>query len=168
MKKFFAALLAMLVLLICFSTVASAATKEDIVQALKDSKLKEVYVLQAESYLNEIDVTSEQAEAILQRIKNVNEIVGKETTLSKLTGEQKQKVLFEFTEAGKVLDLTVVYDAGTILITDSEDKSVYMTQDADAVKQTGIDYTVILYGLGFILLAAGSTAVSKKFIKAHR
>ena len=38
-------------------------------------------------------------------------------TLSKLTTEQKQKVLYEFTEAGKVLDLTVVYVALSLLQT---------------------------------------------------
>ncbi|MDO8686346.1 MAG: hypothetical protein Q7J78_06730 [Clostridiales bacterium] len=135
------------------SAVVSAATVNDIVAALKDAGVPEVYVTQAESYLNSRTVTSEQADAVIEHILNAKTIANGVTELSKLTVNQKTGILEEISQAVAQLDLTASFSNGVITIKDADSNTVFSVSSSDVIKQTGYDYSPILVGLAILLIA---------------
>ncbi len=168
MKKLGIMILTAVMAIMTFASITSAATKSDIIQKLNDSSILNVYVTQAEAYLNSVTVTSTQADQIIAYIDSVNATVGNKTKLSELTSTQKQSILNDFTAAGVVMNLTVVYETGNIVITDAEDREVFNVTypTANLIKQTGFDYSIILVGLGFLALAIASAFVSRKLLRS--
>lgn len=165
MKKVTGLLLVTLMILMSFATFASAATVDDIIEKLEESNVREVYVTQAESYLNSITVTPEQAEQIIAYIENVNAIVGDRMKIEDLTIEERKAILEYFAAAGLVLNLTVVADAdGNIEITDESAQVVFSVDNANVVRQTGRDYIFFIAGLGLLAMAAASIFVSRKVL----
>ena len=170
MKKIITMFMVMLMSVIGFTSITSAATTADIIQKLNDSAVLNVYVTQAESYLNSVTVTSEQADQIIAHIDAVNAIVGDKKKLSDLTSVQKQAILNEFTQAGVVMNLTVVYDSGNITITDSQERQIFNVTYpiANIIKQTGFDYSIILVGLSMLVIVIASAFVSRKLISSRK
>jgi hypothetical protein len=153
MKKVLVALMTLIMMVSLFASAASAATVADVIAALRDSNVKETYVLAAESYLNTKTLTSAQCDEIITRLDNVNDIVGDKMELSDLTLAQKQAILTEFAAAGTALGLTVTVVAGDVTVMDGQTE-VFYADGPDVVKQTGFDYSIALYGFGALVLAA--------------
>ena len=152
MKKVLVALMTLIMMVSLFAPAASAATVTDVVAALRASNVKEVYVLAAESYLNSRTLTSAQCEEIILRINNVNTITGDRLELSELSLSEKQAILSEFAAAGTALGLTVSVVDGDVTVMDGDDE-VFYADGPDVVKQTGFDYSILLYGFGALALA---------------
>ena len=167
-KKILVMMFTTMIALMSMTSVASAATKTDIISLLNKSTVLKVYVSQAESYLNSRTITSAQADAIIARINSVNAIVGDKTKLSELTSPQKLAILNEFTAAGQVLDLVVTYNSGIVLVKESgtNGRTVFTVTypTADLIKQTGFDYSIALYGLAMILLAGVAGFATRKIL----
>lgn len=169
MKKLMVMLMTTVIAIMSFASVTSAATKADIVTALNNSHILNVYVAQAESYLNSVTVTSDQADQVIALINHVNATVGTKTKLSELTSVQKQSILTDFTAAGVVMGLTVVYNSGNIVVKNSSNQQVFTvsTTTGNIIKQTGFDYSVVLYGLAILMLAGVSGLVIRKRLTAN-
>lgn len=160
-----------MIALMSFVTVTSAATTtSDVIAALKDSKIADTYITQAESYLSSVTVTSEQADAIIARIDNVKEIVGDRAKLSELSSTESEKVLAEFTAAAEVMDLTVTYQNNghhVLTVKDASNNVVLSATNTNIIKQTGFDYSVVLYGMIALVLAVVSAFAARKFLAAR-
>ncbi|MHB1454505.1 MAG: hypothetical protein ACYCYM_11205 [Saccharofermentanales bacterium] len=168
MKRMIITLVTVILMISCFATAASAATVSDVVAKLRDSNVKEVYVLAAESYLNTLTLTSAQCDEIITRINNTNAITGTREELSELTTAEKQAILVEFAAAGTALGLTVTVVDGDVTVIDGEDRTVFYADGPDVVKQTGFDYSIVLYGLAALVLAAAITVALRKTRAAAR
>lgn len=162
MKKL-TALLMIAILVLTMGAAVSAATEADIISALQAANVPAVYVSQAQSYLAANEVTAAQADEIIGYINDAKATAAGQTSLSKLTADQKNEILADVTAAAKVLDLKATYNGvdHTIGITDTTGKLVIAVSSANAVKQTGYDYSLVLIGLLTVLLA-GVIAVSRK------
>ncbi len=164
MKKLSVMLMVIIISMMSFASFTSAATTNDIVNKLKSSKILKIYVTQAESYLHSRQITSEQADKIMDLIDEVLATTGDKIRLSQLNSRQKLAILEYFTEAGQVLDLEVVYDDGDIIVTDKDDKQVFYVNKADIIKHTGYNYGIALYGMAFILLAGIAGVTTRKIL----
>lgn len=155
MKKMIILFITLILVLSC-SIFVSAAAEEDVLQELKDLEIfNDTYLLQAESYLARNPITSEQADKIIEKIQNVKTILGGKDSLSELTIDQKKEVFTEFYDAGMIIDLKVSFDGKAVLITDSSERTVLLVDQGSAVKQTGHNYIILLYGAAALLCALG-------------
>ncbi|MHB1484479.1 MAG: hypothetical protein ACYCYI_07410 [Saccharofermentanales bacterium] len=170
MKKIFVMMMTTIIAVMSISTISSAATKSDIVTLLRNSHVLEVYVAQAESYLNSITVTSAQADAVIEHINNANAIVGTKTLLSELTSVQKAGILAEISAAAVHLNLTVTISSGSLIVKDASMNVVYSVNlsSSDLIKQTGFDYSIILFGMAFLMLAGVAGIVVGTRLKMGR
>ncbi|MCD6321833.1 MAG: hypothetical protein J7L77_02290 [Clostridiales bacterium] len=155
-------IIALIILLMSFSITASAATVNDILQALRDANVPEVYVLQAESYMAGKTVTPAIADAIIVHINNADTIAAGETKLSVLNSSQKNDIMIEIAAATALLDLTVSYVDETLTVKDDSENIVGILSLEDAIKQTGYDYNLILYGVALFLLTGVAVIATRK------
>jgi len=169
MKKFTVMLLVVVIAVMSIVAFAGAATKEDVIEKLEDSNIAEVYVTQAESYLNSVTVTSTQADQIIAYINSINATVGDKTKLSELTLEQKKSILADFVAAGVVMGLTVSADVnGNIEITNDAGQVVFSVNNANIIKQTGLNYNMTYIGLSLLLISAIAAVGVRKAFKKSR
>ncbi len=169
MKKLSVMFLVVLISVMSIVTFAGAATKEDVISKLEASNIAEVYVTQAESYLNSATVTSDQADQIIAYIDSVNDTVGDKTQLSELTLAQKQSILADFTAAGLVMGLTVSADVdGNIEVTNDAGQVVFSVANANIIKQTGLNYNMTYLGLALIMIAGIAAIGVRKALKRVR
>lgn len=119
------------------------------------------YLVQAENYLNTIDMTAEQANQVIAAVDEAKEFIKTNniTDLNALTGAQKQSILSMAQKAADVVGLKITITGGSqIVITDSTGKTV-ATFDA-AIKVTGgqADFTnaavIAIAVLGVLGMAA--------------
>ena len=169
MKKLSVMLLVVVIAVMSLVAYTGAATKEDVISKLEDSNIAEVYVTQAESYLNSVTVTSDQADQIIAYIDSINETVGDKMLLSELTQDEKVSVLADFVAAGVVMDLTVSADVdGNIEITNDAGQVVFSVNNANIIKQTGLNYNMTYLGLALIMVAAISAIGLRKALRSKR
>lgn len=167
MKKL-TALLMIAILVLTMGAAVSAATEADIISALQAANVPAVYVSQAQSYLAANEVTAAEADEIIGYINDAKSAAAGQTSLSKLTAAQKIAIINDVEKAASVLDLKATYNGvdHTIGITDTTGKLVIAVSSANAVKQTGYDYSLVLIGLLTVLLAS-VTAVAGKIRKVR-
>ena len=169
MKKLLTMILVVLLMVGGMTAAVSAATIQDVVDALTDGGVPEVYVLQAESYLEDRGLTSAEADQLLIFIDNAVEIADGETQLSKLTGAQNSAIFDEIKDAADLFDLTVTYDNEVLNVKDESNQTVFTVSKENAVKQTGFDYSIVLYGLAFLFLAGVSgLVIARKVLKGRQ
>lgn len=168
MKKFLS------VVSVCFLLVAmmvamaapvSAATpKEEIIAAAKKylpAEEVEKHLPTVENIFQQIEVTAEQAEAVIANIKNVGKVVSEEKgfSASEYTKEEREVLLQELDTACKTLEVkyeikpaanpTHKGDVDCVFVV--EDKPI-ASVDGDVVKKTDVAESTVNYGL--ILVAA--------------
>jgi ABC-type transport system substrate-binding protein len=167
LKKRLALILA-LALIISLGTVATsfAASNDDLIQALKDAKIPETYIIQAENYLKTRELTEDEANAVIANIEKAVEIMEEAGTkdITKLSAESKKEIIELVSDSGEAIGITVTIDKlsdGTYSVvgTDSTGNEV-VNFTSNEVKQTGIDYTILF--AGFILIIASSFFFIKK------
>jgi len=150
------------------TVTAFAAPNDEVIQTLKDAKVPQTYIIQAENYLKTTTLTAEQVTAVKAQIsvaQNVMKDAGT-TDASKLTQAQKDKVLASVTEAGKAIGLTVTVTKQStgkfeIVAKDASGK-VVASFTSNEVKQTGVNTTVIYVGALMMVLAAGSVVAIRR------
>jgi ABC-type transport system substrate-binding protein len=176
MKKFQLAATLMLTAVILFSMAATAfaASNDDVITALKDAKIPETYIIQAENYLKTRELTSDEVGAVITQINKAAAVMDEAGTkdVTKLSSENKQEILAIVADAGEAVGVTVSIKKSsngtyTVIGTDASGKEV-ANFTAKEVKQTGIDYTVLLLGAALILAAIGSTVVVKRQVSVAR
>ena len=168
MKKFLTMILVVLLMVGGMTAAVSAATIQDVVDALTDGGVPEVYVLQAEAYLEDRGLTSAEADQLLIYIGNAVEIADGETQLSQLTSAQNAAIFEEIKDAAALLNLTVTYDNEVLNVKNASNQIVFTVSKDAAVKQTGFDYSIVLYGLAFLLLAGVSGLVIARKVRRGR
>ena len=168
MKKILSLALTVLLVVMGFAAVVSAATTDDVLQALEDANVPEAYVEQARSYFADNPLTEAEAEALVGYIKAAADLADGTTKISDLSGAQRSAILAEISNAAQVIGLTASYDDGTIYIRDADGNLVFSESGEGAVKQTGFNYSIVLYGLGGLVLAAGTAVISKKKLASDK
>jgi hypothetical protein len=152
------------------STTAFAATQADVVKALKDAKVPEVYIIKAENYLKTNTLTDAQSSAVIAQINEVDKIMdnAKVYDFTKLTQTDKDKVIAAVKSAATSANLNVSFTknaAGQTVVTlvDSNGQTVLAasTNEVD-MKKTGNNSTVLILGSFMVIAAAGSLLVVKK------
>lgn len=167
MKKITAVLLIGILMIAC-GGIVSAYTADDVFTALEEANVPEAYILQAEAYFEESPMTEEQAGVIMGHIDAALEIAGGKTKASELTSEQRADIFMELVEAGQVLDLVVTYEGNTsyetgiVYVRDQNDDVIFMVTAEDVIKHTGFDYTIVLIGLGVLVLAGAAALLLRR------
>lgn len=162
MKKVLSVALTIFVVVMAFASVVSAAPVDDVITALEDANVPAAYVEQARSYFAANPLTAEQSAAIVANIEAAADIADGETKLSALTDAQVTAIMTEIKEAAQEVGLTASYDNGTINVKDATGKLIISESGAGAVKQTGFDYSIVLFGLAGLVIAGASALVIKR------
>lgn len=122
MKKTFKCLLAIAIIMICFSTimVANATDKPDLVTYLsqefeiKGGKLKipNFDILVLRRYTSLKNITDEQNSNFIEKVDEALQIIKEDesTNIKALSQETREKVIEKISEAAKIIDLVVKYD----------------------------------------------------------
>lgn len=170
MHKIAPTVILIVLLVLSTATTALAAPNDDVIQALKNAKIPETYIIQAENYLKTHELTQEEANAVIAQVDRAAEIMEEEGTkdVTKLSVEAKQEILQLVAEAGKAIDVKVTVKKQadgefTISGTDVEGREIAIFT-TNEVKQTGIDHTTALAGAAMIIAAAVLFFVVKKNI----
>ncbi|HAE61470.1 MAG TPA: hypothetical protein DCG38_03950 [Eubacteriaceae bacterium] len=164
-------LLMVLLLIVGSSASVFAATEDDIIQALRDAKVPETYIIQAENYLKENDVASEDASAIIAKIEDSKAILDAAgvTNVTELSDADKQELLDNVRSAGEVLDLTFTISASNgsydVVVTDAEG-AVVTEFKSNQVNQTGANPIMFVGGFALISAAAAFLMINRKKVAA--
>lgn len=154
------------------SVIAFAAPNDDVVKALKDAHVPNTYIIQAENYLKNNEITEEQASNIQTQIRKADEIMKAANTkdASELNEKDIQNVLQAVKDAGKVIDLDINVtrksNGNVSVVTKDSTGKVIVEFSTAEVKQTGINNTILAIGGVLFLMAAGSFFVIRKRITA--
>lgn len=150
------------------SVTAFAAPNDDVIQALKDAKIPQSYITQAENYLKTTTLTAAQATAVQAQVTKAADVMKavNVTDATKLTDSQLQTVLTAVKDAGTAINLniTVAKESNgsvSIVAKDTAGNTVVTFSTTD-VKQTGANNTIFIAGILFIVLAAGSVIAVRK------
>ncbi len=183
MKKLFAILLTIAILLIPMSlTVGAAAAlnadEQRIIAALKEKvnvngievKIPENYVTQAENYLKTIEVSKAQADEIIAYIAAGQEIIKdtdikNSTDLKVLAQGHKEEILELGQKASAVVNATLTYDGKDVTIVSNETGAV-LFDAAPIVKTTGadVDFSAMAVVLSSVAVILGVAFVASKKI----
>ena len=164
MKKTLTALILVFVLVASLAMTVSAATIADVVTALEGAGVPDVYVTQAESWLTSKSLSSAQLDGLVAHINAAKTIAAGETKISELTSAQRIGIRDHVLAAATDLGLTASYTNKVLTIKDGT-ATVFQVSYADAVKQTGYDYSIILIGLGLLALAGVAAFGARKALR---
>lgn len=163
-----------LVALFCFlivnAVVVFATPNEDVIQALKDTNVPSSYIIQAENYLKNNDVTENQASEIISQINKADDIMEAANTkdASKLSDADIKSVLQAVEDAGSAIELDINVEKksnGSVSVVAKDSTgSVIADFTSVEVKQTGINNTMLALGGVLVLLSVGSFIVLRKRI----
>ncbi len=179
MKKVLSLVAVCLLLVGMVGFSASAATpKEEIIAAAKEAMpdaYESKYMPTIENVLSQIDVSTEQAEAVIANIAAAKAAVkeDKGASLSEYTRAEIDAVLAEFDAACTTLGLTYefveaedpAHVGDTIVHVYKADGTQIGTVDGEGVKKTNASEqngVVMIALIGALVLAAGAAVCSKK------
>lgn len=168
MKKLTAVILVSILLILSLGGAVAAYTADDVFAALEDANVPEAYILQAEAYFEANPMTEEQAGVIMEHIDAALVIADGKTKASELTSTQRGAIFQELVKAGQALDLVVTYEGvtnyekGTVYVRNQAGDVVFMVTAEEVIKQTGFDYSIVLAGLGVLIVAAGVAVLLRR------
>ena len=161
-------LLLTLALVVGTSVTAFATPNDDAITALKNAKVPETYIIQAENYLKTTTLTAEESTAVVAQITEAAAILeaSGQTDITKLSEADKNAIVANIVAAGEAIDLTVTVTKASngqyaIVATDASGAIVVNFASND-VKQTGMNSTIIFAGMLLVMLAAGSVFVLRR------
>lgn len=127
MKKLLKVTLAFVLIVLCYTTVAKAATTDELIAyasktftiAGKQVKLSDADVLKVKRYLSENPVTSSDADRIIAKAEQIISIMRAEgvADITKLSKAKKDEVLKLAQEAAAITGATLTYDSTNKAIT---------------------------------------------------
>lgn len=171
MRRGLVLLSSLLAAALLYSVSVSAAGESEIIDALKDAGVPDMYVSIAESYMAKPDVelTQGQIDAIVADIHDAKTIAGGETDYDNMTGEQHEKIVAKVSDAANILGLKTTYSSSKNLsIIDSTGSTLLSVNMGGAVKKTGYDYTTIFVGLSLIGIGALSGIFAKSILRREK
>lgn len=140
MRKLAAVALLLVMLIGVFAGTVNAATESELLEYLSQEfkvggetiSISAEDKVKIERYLNENEVTAEQADSIIAKVDQVIAILEEagETDLTKLSREDKDRIMAIANEAASVLGLTLSYDAST--------KTISVYKDGKLIESTSI------------------------------
>lgn len=176
MKKVFALVLTVIMLVACVSMV-SATDKNDVLKAIKEAMPGEYFSVQyvaIENMLNQVEVSSEQADQLLALVADVKaNVQDKGPSLSSYSKADIQLVIADLQKAADILGLTMtletktdnpLYVGDTIAVfTNAEGKRIgtldgYVIKKTDVVATNYAPFVVV----AMLALAGVSAVVTKK------
>lgn len=171
MRRLAIVLALMIAFLFSMAASASAAGNKDVIQALKDAKVPEFYIIHAENFLKTRELTSEEAEYLIELIQRCYDIMKKAGTryVTKLPLESKLEIVSIVKEGGRSigLDVTLIKNSdgswNVIGVEEGSGKETFHFT-TNVVRQTGVDYTVLYLGAALILIAIASVVIIKSRI----
>ncbi len=181
MKKLFAILLCIAILLVPMSLSVGAAAalnadEQRIITALKEKvtvngvqvKIPDNYVTQAENYFKTIEVSKAQADEILGYIDEGTELIKdtniKNTTdLKVLAQSHKTEILDLGKKACAVVEATLTYDGKDVTIV-ADETGATLFDAAPIVKTTGadVDFSTMAIILSSVAVVLGVAFVASK------
>ncbi|MEQ8196619.1 MAG: hypothetical protein ABRQ27_01180 [Clostridiaceae bacterium] len=172
MKKLFT-LLMTIALVASMSVTAFAATKNDIITALKNAGVPSVYVTKAQNYLKTHEVTDAQTATVVAEINHVMDLMKKENTtdLTKLSLSTKTEIMQSIKDAAAALGLTASFDRNAsnkyvLTLRDADGNILLQTTAAEVkMKKTGSDSYVLLAGTVMIILAGTSLVIARRKVR---
>lgn len=171
--KLFKALICSLVVTLLVSVTsitAFASPNDDVIQALRNANVEEVYIIKAENYLKTTTLTATQANTIIAQINKVVDIMNKEnvTNPKNLSSTSKEEVINAITAAANAVNLKVSISqdaAGNwVLSLLDQNGNVVISSTANEIvmKKTGSNNIILALGLGILVASAGSFIYIKK------
>ena len=176
------------ILSFCFLTTVNAATESELLEFAKGTytvagtqvKADDEFLVVLEEYLNENEVTSEQAQTLIDSAKKILDILDQNGSinpndLDKATRKEAIKIA---RDAAAMFGISVNYDSSAkalrpykdgkeyaplYLVTLSDGSAVITTVPGKNPAKTGTDYTTYIAFSGvFLILIAGTTLYKKK------
>jgi hypothetical protein len=150
------------------SIVAFAAPNDDVISSLRNAKVPETYIIQAQNYLKTTALTQDQSAAVIAEVSQAAAVVKVSGVkdLTMLNDADKNAILADIVAAGNSIGLTVNVTKesnGQFLVVakDASGNSV-VNFSSNEVKQTGINNMLVFAGILMIILAAGSVFVLRR------
>lgn len=152
----------------------NAATESELLEYLSQEftvggetvSISEADKVKIERYLNENEVTAEQADAVIAKVDEavaVLEAAG-ETDITKLSQEDKNKLMGIANDAASVLGLSLSYDASTKTLSVYKDgqliESTSITSSEELV-QTGMTNYVYIAILAVVVIAIAAVVIKR-------
>ena len=165
----------LIVMVVAFlAGTVNAATESELLEYLSQEftvggekiSISEADKVKIERYLNENEVTAEQADAVIAKVDEavaVLEAAG-ETDITKLSQEDKNKLMGIANDAASVLGLSLSYDASTKTLSVYKDgqliESTSITSSEELV-QTGMTNYVYIAILAVVVIAIAAVVIKR-------
>ena len=165
----------LIVMVVAFlAGTVNAATESELLEYLSQEftvggetvSISEADKVKIERYLNENEVTAEQADAVIAKVDEavaVLEAAG-ETDITKLSQEDKNKLMGIANDAASTLGLSLSYDASTKTLSVYKDgqliESTSITSSEELV-QTGMTNYVYIAILAVVVIAIAAVVIKR-------
>lgn len=147
----------------------SAATKQDVINALKSVGANSAMITMAENYLKTTSLSSDKLDAVVDNINDVKAIMDASgvTDVTKLSKEDKDKVLAEVSDTANLVGLNANVVVGkdgkrTISLTNDSGKTVAVIAGNGNVMKKTATANVLGMAVGSLTAAAGLVAIRKR------
>jgi hypothetical protein len=161
-------LLLTLALVVGTSVIAFATPNDDAITALKNAKVPETYIIQAENYLKTTTLTAAESTAVVAQINEAAAILetSGQTDITKLSDADKTAIIANIVAAGEAIDLTVNVTKESngqyAVVAKNASGATVINFASNSVKQTGMNNTIIFVGMLMVIAAAGSVFVLRR------
>lgn len=174
MNKFVASIGVAATLFFGVTPSAFAATQQDITSELQQANVNETYITKVDNFLKANTLTPAQLDQINAQVKVGTDVLKANNTndVSKLSQTDKSTLMNAITGAAKAANLNVSFgkDANgnaVAILTDAAGNEVFRATTGDAaLKVTGSDLPMMLYGGAFLMLVGAVLLVTRKKIAA--
>lgn len=148
---------------------ANAATKQDVINALKSAGANSAILTMAENYLKTTNLSSDKLDAVVKNINDVKAIMDAKGVkdVTKLSKEDKDKILAEVADTAKIVGLNANVVVGkdgkrTISLTNDKGKTVAVVAGNGNVMKKTATTNALGMAVGSITATAGLVAIRKR------
>lgn len=148
---------------------ASAATKQDVINALKSVRANSAMITMAENYLKTTKLSPDKLDAVVKNINDVKAIMDARgvTDVTKLSSSDKQKVLAEIQDTAKIVGLEANYSitkdgVGVVTLVNGKGKKVGVVAGNGNVMKKTATANAVGMAVGSLTAAAGLVAIRKR------
>ncbi|CDF57731.1 hypothetical protein [Thermobrachium celere] len=158
-----------LALTVFSTTFASAATKQDVINALRRVGANSAIITMAENYLKTVSISEDKLDLVVQNINDVKALMDARgvTDVTKLSREDKEKVIAEIQDSARIVGLTAEIVTGkngvrTVKLVNEKGKIVAVVAgNGKIMKKTGTANALGM-AVGSLTAVAGLLALRKR------